>query len=623
MQNGLSVRENPVKISILRLPTGYVLGVEWSCCIAADTGNIMNKMLTIDGNEAVANVAYRVSEVIAIYPITPSSGMGELSDEWAAQGRPNLWGSVPRVVELQSEGGAAGTVHGALQTGALATTFTASQGLLLMIPNMYKIAGELTPTVFHVAARALATHALSIFGDHSDVMSTRATGFALLASNSVQEAHDFAAIATAATLAGRIPVLHFFDGFRTSHEVAKIDFIPDEVLHALLPDDRITTLRARALSPEHPVIRGTSQNPDVFFQAREAQNPWFDAFPAAVQQAMDEFAALTGRRYQLFDYVGAPDAERVIVIMGSGADTVEETVAHLTARGEKIVSNGIEQLPFFKNGVSFFTIEGMDATFVGLANYRELMGDEALRFDNTSLPQTCSLQHPSGALVEAQQLAAELYGSKEAFFVVNGTSGAIMAMIVSVLKTGDKVIVQRNVHKSVTAGIIMTGVVPIYVDPVIDEELGIAHGVTPQAIGEALDKHPDAKAVLIVSPTYYGVVSDVKAIADLAHAHGIPLLVDEAHGAHFHFSDKLPSDALSQGADLVSQSTHKTIGSLTQSSMLHVNGDLVDPKRVAVVLNMLQTTSPSFALLASLDCARRYMALNGRRLWDRTVELYM
>jgi len=253
---------------------------------------------------------------------------------------------------------------------------------------------------------------------------------------------------------------------------------------------------------------------------------------------------------------------------------------------------------------------------------RELMGDEALRFDNTSLPQTCSLQHPSGALVEAQQLAAELYGSKEAFFVVNGTSGAIMAMIVSVLKTGDKVIVQRNVHKSVTAGIIMTGVVPIYVDPVIDEELGIAHGVTPQAIGEALDKHPDAKAVLIVSPTYYGVVSDVKAIADLAHAHGIPLLVDEAHGAHFHFSDKLPSDALSQGADLVSQSTHKTIGSLTQSSMLHVNGDLVDPKRVAVVLNMLQTTSPSFALLASLDCARRYMALNGRRLWDQTVELY-
>ena len=296
----------------------------------------MNTRITIDGNEAAASVAFRASEVIAIYPITPSSNMGELADEWAAHGKTNIWGSVPRVVEMQSEGGAAGAVHGALQAGALATTFTASQGLLLMIPNMYKIAGELTPTVFHVAARALATHALSIFGDHSDVMSTRATGFALLASNSVQEAHDFAAIATAATLAGRVPVLHFFDGFRTSHEVAKIDFIPDEVLHALLPDDRITTLRARALSPEHPVIRGTSQNPDVFFQAREAQNPWFDAFPAVVQQAMDEFAALTGRRYHLFDYVGAPDAERVIVIMGSGADTVEETVAHLTARGEKV-----------------------------------------------------------------------------------------------------------------------------------------------------------------------------------------------------------------------------------------------------------------------------------------------
>ncbi len=296
----------------------------------------MNTRITIDGNEAAASVAFRASEVIAIYPITPSSNMGELADEWAAHGKANIWGSVPRVVEMQSEGGAAGAVHGALQAGALATTFTASQGLLLMIPNMYKIAGELTPTVFHVAARALATHALSIFGDHSDVMSTRATGFALLASNSVQEAHDFAAIATAATLAGRVPVLHFFDGFRTSHEVSKIDFIPDEVLHALLPDERITAQRARALSPEHPVIRGTSQNPDVFFQAREAQNPWFDAFPAVVQQAMDEFAALTGRHYHLFDYVGAPDAERVIVIMGSGADTVEETVAHLTARGEKV-----------------------------------------------------------------------------------------------------------------------------------------------------------------------------------------------------------------------------------------------------------------------------------------------
>ncbi|ATE62103.1 pyruvate:ferredoxin (flavodoxin) oxidoreductase [Thauera sinica] len=296
----------------------------------------MKHTFTIDGNEAAASVAFRLSEVIAIYPITPSSGMGELSDEWSAQGRTNVWGSVPRVVELQSEGGAAGAVHGALQAGALATTFTASQGLLLMIPNMYKIAGELTPTVFHVAARAVATHALSIFGDHSDVMATRGTGFALLSAVSVQEAHDFAAIATAATLAGRIPVLHFFDGFRTSHEVAKIETVADGTLRALLPGELIAAHRARALSPEHPVLRGTSQNPDVFFQGREAQNPLFDAFPDVVQQAMDRFAALTGRHYQLFDYAGAPDAERVIVLMGSGADTVEETVEHLARRGERV-----------------------------------------------------------------------------------------------------------------------------------------------------------------------------------------------------------------------------------------------------------------------------------------------
>ena len=296
----------------------------------------MNSMLMIDGNEAVANVAYRVSEVIAIYPITPSSGMGELSDEWAARQRPNLWGTVPTVVELQSEGGAAGTVHGALQTGALSTTFTASQGLLLMIPNMYKIAGELTPTVFHVAARAVATHALSIFGDHSDVMATRATGFALLASNSVQEAQDMAAIASAATLAGRIPLLHFFDGFRTSHEVAKITALPDESLRQLFDPALIDAQRQRALSPEHPVLRGTAQNPDTFFQCREAQNLWFDAFPDIVQATMDRFAALTGRQYRLFDYVGAPDAERVIVMMGSGAETVEETLADLCANGEKI-----------------------------------------------------------------------------------------------------------------------------------------------------------------------------------------------------------------------------------------------------------------------------------------------
>jgi len=324
----------------------------------------MNKMLTIDGNEAVASVAFRVSEVIAIYPITPSSGMGELSDEWAAQGKPNIWGTVPRVVELQSEGGAAGTVHGALQAGALATTFTASQGLLLMIPNMYKIAGELTPTVFHVAARAVATHALSIFGDHSDVMATRATGFAMLASNSVQEAHDMAAIASAATLAGRLPVLHFFDGFRTSHEVAKIAAIDDAVLQKMLPQELIGALRGRALSPEHPVLRGTSQNPDVFFQAREAQNPWFDAFPGIVQQAMDQFGKLTGRHYKLFDYVGAPDAERVIVMMGSGAETAQETVEHLARQGEKV---GLLKVRLFRPWAPAALLAAMPATARSIA----------------------------------------------------------------------------------------------------------------------------------------------------------------------------------------------------------------------------------------------------------------
>ncbi len=324
----------------------------------------MNKMLTIDGNEAVASVAFRVSEVIAIYPITPSSGMGELSDEWAAQGRTNIWGSVPRVVELQSEGGAAGTVHGALQAGALATTFTASQGLLLMIPNMYKIAGELTPTVFHVAARAVATHALSIFGDHSDVMATRATGFALLASNSVQEAQDMAAIATAATLAGRIPVLHFFDGFRTSHEVAKIVAVDDEILAKMLPQELIGAQRARALSPEHPVLRGTSQNPDVFFQAREAQNPWFDAFPGIVQQCMDDFGKLTGRQYKLFDYVGAPDAERVVILMGSGAETVQETIEHLNRQGEKV---GLLKVRLFRPWAPGALLAALPATTKAIA----------------------------------------------------------------------------------------------------------------------------------------------------------------------------------------------------------------------------------------------------------------
>ncbi len=296
----------------------------------------MTQHLTIDGNEAAARIAYLTNEVIAIYPITPASPMGELADEWASQGRTNLWGSVPRVIEMQSEAGAAGTLHGALTGGALATSFTASQGLLLMIPNMYKIAGELTPFVLHVSARAIATHALSIFGDHSDVMACRGTGFALLAANSVQEAQDFALIAQAASLAGRIPVLHFFDGFRTSHEVAKIIGVDDATVRAMIAPDWVAAHRARALSPEHPVIRGTSQNPDVFFQSRERANPWYDAFPDVVQAAMDRFAALTGRQYRLFEYVGDPEAERVVVLMGSGAETAEETVEHLLATGERV-----------------------------------------------------------------------------------------------------------------------------------------------------------------------------------------------------------------------------------------------------------------------------------------------
>jgi pyruvate-ferredoxin/flavodoxin oxidoreductase len=292
--------------------------------------------VTVDGNEATASVAHRTNEVIAIYPITPASPMGELCDEWSAAGRKNLWGTVPDVVQLQSEGGAAGACHGALQAGALTTTFTASQGLLLMIPNMYKIAGELTPFCLHVAARTLATHALSIFGDHSDVMAVRQTGFALLASGSVQEAQDLAAVAQAATLRSRVPFLHFFDGFRTSHEIARIERLSDDDLRELLDEEAVTAHRARALNPDRPVIRGTAQNPDVFFQAREAVNPFYEDCPRIVRETMEQLAALTGRRYDLFDYAGHPQAERVIVLMGSGAETVHETVDRLVAQGERV-----------------------------------------------------------------------------------------------------------------------------------------------------------------------------------------------------------------------------------------------------------------------------------------------
>ncbi len=292
--------------------------------------------IMVDGNEAAARIAHALSEVIAIYPITPSSPMGELADSWSQNGQTNIWGVIPDVTEMQSEGGAAGAVHGALQAGSMCTTFTASQGLLLMIPNMYKIAGELTPAVFHVAARTIATHALSIFGDHSDVMATRQTGFALLASSSVQEAHDIALVAHAATLRARVPFVHFFDGFRTSHEVKKITAIGKDTIRAMIDDDLVTAHRLRALNPNVPKLRGTAQNPDVFFQAREASNPFYDSTPGIVQEEMDKLAALIGRHYHLFDYHGAPDAERVIVLMGSGVGAAKEAVDHLVAAGEKV-----------------------------------------------------------------------------------------------------------------------------------------------------------------------------------------------------------------------------------------------------------------------------------------------
>jgi pyruvate-ferredoxin/flavodoxin oxidoreductase len=304
-----------------------------------------NTVTTIDGNEAAAYVAFRVNEVCAIYPITPSSTMAELADQWASEGKTNIWGNIPDVVEMQSEAGAAGTVHGALQGGALTTTFTASQGLMLMIPNMYKIAGELTCCVIHVAARALATQGLSIFGDQQDVMAVRPTGFAQLASNSVQEAHDMALIAQAATLQSRIPFIHFFDGFRTSHEVNKVFLIPDDVIREMIDDHLVIAHRRRALNPDNPFIRGTAQNPDVYFQARETVNVFYAATPGIVEDAMNKFAGLTGRQYRLFDYFGAPDAERVIIIMGSGAETARETVEFLASRGEKV---GVVQVHLFR-----------------------------------------------------------------------------------------------------------------------------------------------------------------------------------------------------------------------------------------------------------------------------------
>ena len=305
----------------------------------------MGTRTTMDGNTAVAHVAYRVNEVCAIFPITPSSTMAELADQWSAEGLKNIWGNVPQVQEMQSEGGAAGAVHGALQSGAMTTTFTASQGLMLMLPNMFKIAGELTPTVFHVAARSLATSALSIFGDHSDVMTARTTGFALISSANVQEAHDAALIAQTATLQSRVPFLHFFDGFRTSHELNTLSLLSDDDIRAMIPNELVRAHRSRALNPEHPFIRGTAHNPDTFFQAREAVSPFYAKVPAIVAEAMARFDALTGRRYGLFEYEGAADAERVLILMGSGAETARQTVMALTAKGDKV---GVLQVRLYR-----------------------------------------------------------------------------------------------------------------------------------------------------------------------------------------------------------------------------------------------------------------------------------
>ncbi len=322
------------------------------------------EMIMTDANEATAWVAYRLNEIIAIYPITPSSPMGEFADEWAAEGIPNIWGTVPDVTEMQSEGGAAGAVHGALQAGGLTTTFTASQGLLLMIPNMYKIAGELTPTVFNVSARSVAAQALSIFGDHSDVTAVRSTGFGLLASDSVQQSQDMTLIAQAATLRTRVPFLHFFDGFRSSHEIAKIERLTEEDMQALIDDDLVAQHRARALSSDHPVVRGTAQNPDVFFQGRETVNPFYAKTPDIVQEVMDQFAEQVGRSYHLFDYVGAPDAEKVIVLMASGVETAEETAKALVEAGEKV---GVVSVRLYRPFSTKHLMEALPGTVKSIA----------------------------------------------------------------------------------------------------------------------------------------------------------------------------------------------------------------------------------------------------------------
>jgi len=344
------------------LPSQHMTSFAACDCAIDSPLQILHK--TLDANEAVGRVAYALNEVIAIYPITPASPMGEWAETWATSGRKNLWGTVPSIIEMQSEAGAAGTIHGALQTGALSTTFTASQGLLLMIPDMYKIAGELTSVVIHVAARSLAAQGLSIFGDHSDVMAARTTGWAMLCSASVQEAQDFALIAQAVTLNSRLPFLHFFDGFRTSHEISKIKLLPEEVMRQMIDEERILEHRARALSPDHPVLRGTAQNPDIYFQARESVNSYYGNGPDWVQKAMNHFAFLTGRHYRLFDYYGDSEAQRVIILMGSGCETVDETVDYLNARGEKV---GVLKVRLYRPFDSVRFAEALPATVRSIA----------------------------------------------------------------------------------------------------------------------------------------------------------------------------------------------------------------------------------------------------------------
>ncbi len=383
------------------------------------------RLITVDGNEAAALIAHRLSEVIAIYPITPATPMGEHADAWSQAGGTNLWGAVPDVVEMQSEGGAAGAVHGSLQAGALTTTFTASQGFLLMLPNLYKIAGELLPAVIHVAARSVATHALSIFGDHSDVMAARQTGMALLASGSVQEAHDLALISHAATLRSRVPFIHFFDGFRTSHELSTIEAIEDDTMRSMIDDDLITAHRLRSLDPDRPVVRGTAQNPDVFFQAAEASNPYRQAVPNIVQEEMDRFASLTGRQYKLFEYQGHPSATKVVVVMGSGAGTVSEAVDELVARGERVgvvnvhlyrpfdVSALVDVLPETVEGIAVLD-RTKEPGSTGEPLYLDVLAALAQRWTSGALPEVIGGRYGLSSKEFTPAMAMAVFGELDA-----------------------------------------------------------------------------------------------------------------------------------------------------------------------------------------------------------------